>query len=182
MNRDESEPPTNTARRTDLPNDVQVVTPNGQEIVAWCNPDKYQIPSTLLNPVSTTLQIAAKSSVPTKSPAQIFPSPEEVVTAYFKQNFFTPDPVDSGKQLSGIQDASSVLNQALLSLGTLSIANNHGSYDDLVRARHRYGVALRSANNSLKDPRLATNDDTLSGILLLAMFEVGFPVRSQAHH
>lgn len=60
----------------------------------------------------------------------------------------------------------------MLSLGTLSIANNHGSYQDLARARSRYGTALRLANSSLRDPDLATNDDTLSGILLLGMFEV----------
>lgn len=75
-------------------------------------------------------------------------------------------------QLSGTEDASSVLNQALLSLGTLSIANNHGSYRDTQRARQRYGLALRLANVSLRDECTATDDDTLSGILLLAMFEV----------
>lgn len=103
---------------------------------------------------------------------QIYPSTDDIVSAYFKENFFTPDPTGMTGQLSGTENASSVLHQALLSLGTLSIANNYGSYDDTQRARQRYGIALRHANASLRNECTATNDDTLSGILLLAMFEV----------
>lgn len=102
----------------------------------------------------------------------MYPSTEDIVNAYFRSNFFTPDPTGVPGQLSGTENAPSVLNQALLSLGTLSIANNHGSHSDLMRARQKYGVALRCANNSLKDPTTATTEDTLSGILLLAIFEV----------
>lgn len=95
-----------------------------------------------------------------------------MVFEYFKKNFFTPDPQGANPQLAGTTDCSNVLNQAILSLGTLTIANNHGSQKELTLARKRYGAALQSANNSLKDLDMAANEDTLSGILLLGMFEV----------
>lgn len=105
-------------------------------------------------------------------PKQMYPSTDELVMSYFTFNFFSPDPTTV--KLPGTTDCNVVLDQAILSLGTLSIANNHGSARDVVRARHRYGIALRSANRCLLDPAQALHDDTLSAILVLGVFEVSY--------
>ena len=102
---------------------------------------------------------------------------EDQGTGFFFHNYIIESSKDSRGHLDYLPLPSqihrnSTLSIAVASIGMAALSNVRNDPNIMAKARLKYMSALRLTNATLRDPIQAREDQTLTAVILLSMFEV----------
>ena len=168
-------------------NETSKVVTKAQAVTTWSKSK----PGSLINPIELIRDGDVKdyatdcSTAPAQKPEcttvairGLSVPQEEEATYYFFHNFVSEDPASLSAYSHVLptiyrHDSSfSALPKIIEAIGLAGISNVKQAPELMVAAGQKYARVLRAINASIQDSKEASTDQTLTAVMLLALFEV----------